>query len=243
MTKLRLDRLLANLGYGTRRTVQNLVNAGLITLDDVPLLKAEQHVALSPDLPERLRVDGEPLDPLPGLCLVMNKPLGYTCSRNEEEGALVYELLPERWRARDPALATVGRLDKETSGLLLFTDNGALLHRLTSPKHDVAKRYFFQLERPMRGDEAEIFAAGGLLLKDEKKPLLPARLEAHSPASGVLEIREGRYHQVRRMFAHVGNTVTMLHRQSIGAYVLPDDLPPGKFRIIPESALAAILGD
>ena len=101
MTKLRLDRLLANLGYGTRRTVQNLVNAGLVTLDGEPLRKAEQHIPLSPDLPDRMRVDGEPLDPLPGLSLVMNKPLGYTCSRSEEEGALVYELLPERWQARD----------------------------------------------------------------------------------------------------------------------------------------------
>lgn len=241
MKKLRLDRLLANLGYGSRRTVQNLVNAGLVTLDGQSLKKAEQHIALTEDLPERMQVDGEPLDPLPGLCLIMHKPLGYTCSRSDEEGALVYELLPERWQARDPALSTVGRLDKETSGLLFFTDNGALLHKLTSPKQEVWKRYAFKLERPLKGDEAKIFAAGDILLKDERKPLLPAKLEVHSPTTGVIEICEGRYHQVRRMFAHVGNKVTKLHRRSFGSLELPEELKAGEFRLIPESVLENLL--
>jgi 16S rRNA pseudouridine516 synthase len=242
MTKLRLDRLLANLGYGTRRTVQNLVNAGLVSLDGVPLKKSEQHIALTPDLPERMRVDGEPLDPLPGLALVMNKPLGYTCSRNEEEGTLVYDLLPERWQLRDPVLSTVGRLDKETSGLLLFTDDGALLHKLASPKHEVGKRYEFTLEKDLTGNEGELFARGGLMLKEEKKPLLPAKLEVHSPRSGVLEIREGRYHQVRRMFAHTGNTVVSLKRLSFGGFALPEDLEEGEYRMISPKELASILG-
>ena len=240
MMKFRLDRLLANLGYGTRRTVQNLVNAGDITLDGEVLKKAEQHIPLTPDLPQRMRVAGEPLDPLPGLNLIMNKPLGYTCSHREEEGQLVYDLLPERWRMREPALSTIGRLDKETSGLLLFTDNGALLHKVKSPKHELTKRYLFQLEKPLGGEEERAFAAGGLMLKEEKKPLLPARLEIHSPTSGVLEIREGRYHQVRRMFAHFGNTVTSLRRISVGGLQLPDDLQPGEFRVLSEVELAAL---
>jgi 16S rRNA pseudouridine516 synthase len=242
MRKLRLDRLLANLGYGTRRTVQNLVNAGIVTLDGETLKKAERHVFLTPDLPQRMRVAGEPLDPLPGLNLIMNKPLGYTCSHREEEGKLVYDLLPERWRRREPLLSTVGRLDKETSGLLLFTDDGALLHKVKSPKHELRKRYLFQLGKPLGGEEAHVFAAGGLLLKDETKPLLPARLEVHSPTSGVLEIQEGRYHQVRRMFAHFGNVVTSLHRLSMGGLRLPDELKPGEFRVLSEAELAALFG-
>lgn len=243
MTKLRLDRLLANLGYGTRRTVQNLVNNGQVTLDGEVLKKAEQHVALTEDLPARLLVDGEPLDPLPGLSLIMNKPLGYTCSHNEEEGKLVYDLLPERWQLRDPALSTIGRLDKETSGLLLFTDNGALLHKIKSPKHAIVKRYEFTLAKPMRGDEAKVFATGGMMLKDEKKPLLPARLEVRSPTTGVLEISEGRYHQVRKMFMEVGNTVTALQRVSMGALELPADLEPGEYRLVTEAELAPIFGE
>jgi 16S rRNA pseudouridine516 synthase len=239
--KLRLDRLLANLGYGTRRTVQNIVNAGQVTLDGIVLLKAEQHIPLSADLPERMLVNGQTLDPLPGLCLIMNKPLGYTCSHKEEEGQLVYDLLPERWRLREPALSTIGRLDKETSGLLLFTDDGALLHRLASPKHELPKRYLFTLRQPLGGGEAELFAKGGLMLPEEKKPLRPARLETHSPISGILEISEGRYHQVRRMFAHVGNEVVTLHRLSVGGLSLPEDLKVGEYRRLPEGDLTRLL--
>lgn len=240
MSKLRLDRLLANLGYGTRRTVQNLVNQGFVTLDGEPLRRSEQHISLTPDLPERLLVDGEPLDPLPGLHLVLHKPVGYTCSRTGEEGALVYELFPERWQLREPALSTVGRLDKDTSGLLLLTDDGALLHRITSPKQQIWKSYRAELARPLRGDEGKVFAGGALLLEGEKKPLLPARLRVESPTSAVVEIAEGRYHQVRRMFAAVGNHVNALHRESVGGLRLPEDLPAGEFRVATAEEIARV---
>lgn len=240
MSRLRLDRLLANLGYGTRRTVQNIVNNGQVTLDGEVLKKAEQHITLSPDLPGRLLVSGEPLDPLPGLTILLHKPTGVTCSHKEEEGELVYDLLPERWRLREPALSTVGRLDKETSGLLLLTDDGALLHRIISPKKSVRKRYLATLDRPLRGDEAKVFAAGTLLLEGERKPLLPAGLEVHSPTAVTVEVSEGRYHQVRRMFAAVGNHVLSLHRESIGGLRLPEKLAPGAFRVASPEELARI---
>ena len=127
-----------------------------------------------------MTVDGEPLDPPPGLALMLHKPLGVTCS-HKEAGPLVYDLLPERWRRRDPAISTVGRLDKETSGLLLLTDDGALLHRIISPRSHVAKRYVATLDRPLRGDEAEIFASGTLMLEGEDKPLAAGRAEEPSP--------------------------------------------------------------
>lgn len=237
---LRLDRLLANLGYGSRREVQQLVDAGAVTLDGDEVDDPGMHVALSRDLPERMQVDGEPLDPPPGLVLMMNKPLGVTCS-HKEAGPLVYGLLPPRWRRRDPALSTVGRLDKDTSGLLLMTDDGALLHRIISPRNHVPKRYRVALDRPLRGDEAETFASGALMLDGEDKPLLPATLEVLSPTSALVTVTEGRYHQVRRMFAAVGNHVVALHRDLVGELSLPEDLAPGEYRILNEADIARIL--
>jgi 16S rRNA pseudouridine516 synthase len=237
---LRLDRLLANMGYGSRREVQQLAYAGLVTLDGAPIEDADQRIAVTRDLPDRMRIRGKPLDPPPGLALMLHKPLGVTCS-HKEAGPLVYGLLPERWRRRDPAISTIGRLDKDTSGLLLMTDDGSLLHRIISPRAHISKRYHVTLDRPLQGDEAEIFAAGSLLLEGEDKPLLPAQMEVLSSTSAHLTLTEGRYHQVRRMFAAVGNHVTRLHRDRIGALSLPDDLEPGQYRLLDESDLGLIL--
>ena len=237
---LRLDRLLANLGYGSRREVQQLVRAGLVTLDGGMVEDSDRRIAVTRDLSERMRVQGRPLDPPPGFILMLHKPLGVTCS-HKEAGPLVYGLLPDRWRQRDPALSTVGRLDKETSGLLLMTDDGNLLHRIISPRANIAKRYHVTLDRPLKGDEAEIFASGTLMLEGEDKPLLPAQLEVLSPTSAHVMVTEGRYHQVRRMFAAVGNHVAALHRNRIGGLDLPEDLEPGQFRILSESDLALVL--
>jgi 16S rRNA pseudouridine516 synthase len=237
---LRLDRLLANLGYGSRREVQQLVRAGLVTLDGDVIEDSDQRIAVTRDLSERMQVQRKPLDPPPGLILMLHKPLGVTCS-HKEAGPLVYSLLPDRWRRRDPALSTVGRLDKETSGLLLMTDDGNLLHRIISPRANIPKRYHVTLDRPLRGDEAETFTAGTLLLEGEDKPLLPAQMEVLSPTSAHVTVTEGRYHQVRRMFAAVGNHVTALHRDRIGALDLPTDLEAGKFRLLGEADLALVL--
>ncbi|SCY53700.1 pseudouridine synthase [Microvirga guangxiensis] len=235
----RLDRLLANMGYGSRREVQQLVHAGLVTLDGETIEDADDRIAVTRDLSERMLIRGKPLDPPPGLALMLHKPLGVTCS-HKEAGPLVYGLLPERWRHRDPAISTIGRLDKETSGLLLMTDDGALLHRVISPRAHIPKRYHVTLDRPLRGDEAEIFAAGTLMLEGEDKPLLPARMETLSETSAYLTLTEGRYHQVRRMFAAVGNHVNALHRDRIGELAL-GDLEPGRYRLLTEADLALIL--
>ena len=236
---LRLDRLLANLGYGTRREVQGLVAAGRVRLDGVALAAADQRVAVAPDLSERMTVEGRPLDPPPGVALMMHKARGVTCS-HKETGPLVYDLLPARWRRREPALSTVGRLDKDTSGLLLITDDGALLHRVISPRSKLPKRYVATLDRPLRGDEGDIFARGTLLLEGEDRPLLPAVLEPLSPLTARLTVTEGRYHQVRRMFAAVGNHVVALHRDRVGGLELPPDLDPGAHRLLGADDLAAL---
>jgi 16S rRNA pseudouridine516 synthase len=237
---MRLDRLLANLGYGTRREVERVVWAGLVELDGVALEDADQRIAITPDLSARMTFDGAPLDPPPGLTLMLHKPVGVTCS-HKELGPLVYSLLPERWRRREPAISTVGRLDKETSGLLLLTDDGALLHKIISPRSQVSKRYDVTLDRPLRGDEEKIFASGELMLDGETKPLLPVPMEVLSTIRATVTLTEGRYHQVRRMFAAVGNHVTALHRDQVGGLTLPHDLPAGQYRILGPADLASVL--
>ena len=237
----RLDRLLANLGYGSRREVTDLVARRQVVLDGSVAKDAGARIAISADLPARMTISGQPLDPPAPLTILMHKPLDVVCS-HREAGRSVYELLPARWRARIPALSTIGRLDKDTSGLLLITDAGPFLHRVLSPRSHVAKRYVATLDRPLAGSEAEVFAAGTLMLEGEKEPLAPAVLEQLGPKQASLTITEGRYHQVRRMFAAVGNHVTALHRDRIGGLDLPDDLAESAWRILSPSEQAAIFG-
>ena len=238
---LRLDRLLANLGYGSRREVQALVAAGLVVLDGQALSDASARLAITPDLPARMTVEGRPLDPPAPLTLVLHKPLGVVCS-HKEPGRSVYELLPARWRRREPALSTVGRLDVDTSGLLLLTDDGGFLHRMISPRSHVPKRYLAELARPLNGGEGALFAAGTLMLEGETTPLKPAVLEPLSPTRARLTLTEGRYHQVRRMFAAAGNHVAALHRDRMGGLDLPADLEPGRYRVLDADERAALLG-
>lgn len=227
----RIDKLLGSMGYGSRSEIARLGKVGGIVLDGIDLTDVSRRIPVTPDLPTRMEIDGEPLDPVAGMVMLLNKPLGMTCSR-KEDGALVYDLLPDRWKRRDPAISTVGRLDKQTSGLLLLTDDGDLLHRIISPKRHVAKVYRATLARPLNGTEEVLFAAGGMVLEGEDKPLAPAVLEVLSPTEARLTVTEGRYHMVRRMFAAVGNHVEALHRERMGGLSLPDDLAPGQWRLM-----------
>ena len=236
----RADRLLANLGYGSRREVQGWIEQGAVSLDGVRVRTVGQHIPLGPDLVDRMTVKGSPLDPPAPLTLIMHKPLGLVCS-HREEGRNIYELLPSRWRSRDPALSSIGRLDAGTTGLLLITDDGPLLHRIVSPKTKVAKRYRVELARSMSGEEAAVFASGEMMLDSETTPLAPAVLEVLSPTRATLTITEGRYHQVRRMFAALSNHVTALHRESVGGLELPEELTAGDWRRLRPEELSTIL--
>lgn len=234
---MKLLRLIANLGYGSRKQVTALFREGRITDADGEVLYADDELGVHATH-DAVRVDGEALDPAPGLLLMLHKPAGYTCS-TRDQGRLIYDLLPPRFRLRDPVLSTVGRLDRETSGLLLLTDDGALLHRIISPKSEIPKVYEATLARPLRGDEAALFASGTLMLESEQKPLLPAELETLDPQRARLTLHEGRYHQVRRMFAAVGNHVETLHRPQVGGLSL-GDLAEGQWRILDDADRAAL---
>ncbi|QYF86627.1 pseudouridine synthase [Brevundimonas sp. PAMC22021] len=238
----RIDKLLGSTGYGSRAEIGRLARAGGVVLDGEDVLDVSRRIAVTPDLSARMEIDGEPLDPVPGLVVLLNKPLGMTCS-HKEDGALVYDVLPDRWRRRDPAISTIGRLDKLTTGLLLLTDDGDLLHRVISPKRHVAKVYRATLARPLQGNEGVLFASGELMLEGESKPLAPAVLEVVSPTEALLTVTEGRYHQVRRMFAAAGNHVETLHRERLGGLALPDDLAPGAWRLLNPDESASIFDE
>ena len=230
---MKLVKLIANLGYGSRKQVALMFREGRITDAAGEVLYADDRVDHA-----AIRIDGEPLDPPAGLALMLHKPVGYTCS-TKDAGRIVYDLLPARFRLRSPLLSTVGRLDRDTSGLLLMTDDGQLLHRIVSPKSKLPKVYEATLAQDLRGDEAALFASGTLLLESETTPLAPAALEVLGPRHARLTLTEGRYHQVRRMFAAVGNHVEALHRPRVGGLSL-GDLPAGQWRVLGEHDLSTL---
>lgn len=227
------------MGYGSRKEMARLAKAGGIVLDGAELIDVTKRIPVTRDLPTRMTVDGEPLDPVAGMVILLNKPLGMTCS-HKEEGALVYDILPRRWKSRTPMISSVGRLDKQTSGLLLLTDDGDLLHRIVSPKRHVKKTYRAKLARPLSGTEGELFASGQMMLEGEDKPLVPAKLEVISQTEALLSVFEGRYHQVRRMFAATGNHVEELHRESLGGLSLREGMRPGEWELLSEAEISLI---
>lgn len=234
---MKLVRLIANLGYGSRKQVMLLFREGRITDAEGEVLYSDDKVPH-----EAIFIDGDPLDPAPGIVIAMHKPVGYTCS-TRDPSRLVYDLLPPRFRLRDPALSTVGRLDRETSGLLLFTDDGQLLHRIISPKANVAKIYEAHLAQDLRGDEVELFASGTLMLESETTPLAPARMQVLGPRHARITLTEGRYHQVRRMFAATGNAVDALERVAVGGLRLADlELESGQWRALDPDDIARVFG-
>ncbi|MBR5895123.1 MAG: rRNA pseudouridine synthase [Akkermansia sp.] len=230
---MRLDAILSRYGYCSRREAAQWIKRGRVTVNGVvaksPSAKAELNEVL---------VNGEPIEFPDGLYVALNKPLGCTCS-HREEGELVYDLLPQRWLNRGDGVSSVGRLDKETSGLLLLTDDGAFVHALTSPKRHVPKVYEFECSAPVPQSAVALFASGELLLNGEKTPCLPAELEITGECTGRLTLHEGRYHQVRRMLAAAGAPVEVLTRIAIGPLTLAElNLAPGEWAAIDPAVFA-----
>lgn len=225
MQGIRLDKLLSNLGYASRKEVAFWAKAGrLSTTAGEPILKAAAKV-----YPQEVLLDGEALDPYE-LIILLHKPVGVTCSRRDRP-PLIFDLLPPRFDKRSPSLSCVGRLDKDTSGAILLTDNGQLLHRLTAPGWKMPKVYKIETSLPITLPQLERLAAGGWCLPGEDKPLAPALAQANGSHSLDLILTEGRYHQVKRMLEAVGNPLTSLHRASFAGFAV-GDLAPGQWRYL-----------
>ena len=220
----RIDAHLSSLGYCTRSEAKKFLRIYELYVKEErifdPSLKAYHN---------DITVNNEALDP-ETITILLNKPSEFICSHNDA-GSLIYALIPQRWNRRNPKISTIGRLDVDTTGAIILTDDGALNHKLSSPKSDVSKVYEATLAVPLKGDEKEIFASGELMLNGEKKPLLPAKLEVLGETHVRLEICEGKYHQVKRMFAAVGNRVLTLHRVSFGGFTI-EDLKEGSYKFI-----------
>ncbi len=236
---MKLSQVLFSQGFGARRECEGLVLAGHVSLQgricDDPFLEVE---------PEGLsfQVRGETWAYHAKALLVMNKPAGHECSQKPRHHPSVYSLLPPPLRRRD--VQSVGRLDEDTTGLLLFTDDGALNHRLISPKRHVPKVYEAACKHPVTAEQVESLLSGVTLL-DDPEPVRAAAAEALGERGDGLHglrltLTEGKYHQVKRMVAAVGNRVEGLHRARFGGLSLPDDLAPGQWRWLagPEEILA-----
>ena len=222
----RIDQILASLGYGSRRKVRRFVVDGRVTVSggvqDDPGGKAE---------PASVQLDDAPLEFPEGIFVILHKPAGCVCSRDLREGRRIYDLLPPRWLQRGPAVTSIGRLDRDTTGVLLVTDNHALVHRLTSPRHHVDKVYQATLDRAPEPRLVDELASGTLRLAGEDKPCAAAQLVLRGGAEVEITVHEGRFHQVKRMFAHFGYEVCRLHRSRLGDYTL-GDLSAGQWRAL-----------
>ncbi|WP_368030009.1 pseudouridine synthase [Arcobacter sp. s6] len=220
----RIDAHLSNLGYCTRSEAKKFLRIYELCIKEKrvfdPSIKAYH---------DDITINKEAIDP-ETITILLNKPAGFICSHNDA-GSLIYALIPNRWNRRNPKISTIGRLDVDTTGAIILTDDGALNHKLSSPKSDVLKIYEATLAVPLKGDEAQIFSSGELMLNGETKSLLPAKLEVLSSTHVRLEICEGKYHQVKRMFAAVGNRVLTLHRVKFDSFDV-EDLEEGAYKFI-----------
>lgn len=219
----RLDQTLSNLGYCSRREVRYWLRDKRVRVAGELATNASQKVD-----PATVSVDDAALDHPGDILVMLNKPLGYVCSHDSNEGPRIYDLLPARWQARNPKVVSVGRLDKDTTGLILLTDQSALVQQLTSPKHHVDKVYLVTVEKELDTELIDLFAKG-IDLVSEPQPCLPAKLEIIEPYIARVVLNEGKYHQVRRMFAACGYHVVALHREQFGQYTL-GELAVGEWR-------------
>lgn len=233
--QVRLDKFLADAGAGTRSQVKGFLKKGLVTVNGEPARKPEQKISPETDL---IVFQGTVLSYTEFYYYMLNKPSGYVSATDDNTAPTVLSLLKG---APGKGLFPVGRLDKDTEGLLLITNDGALAHRLLSPRHHVDKTYFVRADGAVTEDDCSRLEAGVDIGED--RPTLPARaaLLSSGPVSEVeLTIHEGKFHQVKRMFQAVGKPVLYLRRLSMGSLTLDETLPPGQYRPLREEEIAAL---
>ncbi|MBR4291457.1 MAG: rRNA pseudouridine synthase [Oscillospiraceae bacterium] len=230
----RLDKFLCDSGVGTRSQVKVILKAGRVTVDGKP--ERDNSRKIDPDV-HVIMLDGEVLGGRRRMVLMLNKPAGFVTATEDAADRTVMELIPDRYRHLD--LKPVGRLDKATEGLLLFTNDGDLLHRLISPKKEVPKVYYARHEGQATQEDVDAFAAG-LTLRDGTK-CLPAKLEPLGAGESLVTVCEGKYHQVRRMMASRNMTVLYLERRQ-EAFLKLANLPRGMVRELTEAEIGQLEG-
>ncbi|MFL0797648.1 MAG: 16S rRNA pseudouridine(516) synthase RsuA [Cellvibrionaceae bacterium] len=229
---MRLDKFISNSTGISRSNVKKLLKAGAITINRDEAKDPAYHVQ---DYDEVL-LDGEPVQTPAPRYFMLNKPVGYVSALKDGNHATVMELIDEPLKDK---LRIVGRLDIDTTGLLLITDDGQWLHRITSPKHDCSKRYYALTANDIDPNAVDKFAKG-ILLEGERNSTKPASLEIIYSNEARLTISEGKYHQVKRMFAATGNRVEELHREAIGAIELDPELEPGEYRPLTQAEIESV---
>lgn len=228
---LPLAQILFSQGFGTRRDCAALISAGLVRVGDAVV--DDPHAVL-PTEGLVFSVQGKAWTYQARALLMLHKPADYECSAKPRHHPSVLGLLPAPLRQR--GVQPVGRLDADTTGLLLLTDNGALIHRLTSPKHHVTKVYEVTCKHPLAEDTVARLL-GGVVLDDDPAPVSALACEATGERQLRMTLTEGRYHQVKRMVAATGNRVEALHRSAVGPWTLPPDLAPGAWRWLDATAV------
>lgn len=234
---MRLDRFLCETGFGTRSEVKALLKKGLVTVDGEIIRRPEQKIDEKKD---QVCCNGKPAVYVDFVYIMLHKPAGVVTATEDRRERTVLDLLDDEWK-RD--LFPVGRLDKDTEGLLLLTNDGELAHQLLSPRKHVDKTYYVQLQGTLMEEHCALFA-GGLDIGDEK-PTLPARLEilkSGEKSEAFVTIQEGRFHQVKRMFHAVGCEVIYLKRLSMGSLVLDKTLGKGSYRELTEQEINQLKG-
>ena len=231
----RLDKFICDSGAGTRSQVKVILKAGRVTVDGKPT--KDGSIKIDPQK-NVICLDGEPLDGKRRVVLMLNKPAGFVTATEDKTDRTVMELLPKEYAHL--GLNPVGRLDKATEGLLLFTNDGDLLHRLISPKKEVPKCYYARHEGTATAEDVAAFREG-LTLRDGLH-CLPAQLEPLAAGESLITVCEGKYHQVRRMMASRGMTVTYLERRCEGCLTL-GNLPRGQVRELTDGEIAQLEKD
>ncbi|HNR82857.1 MAG: 16S rRNA pseudouridine(516) synthase [Rubrivivax sp.] len=237
---MRLSELLFSQGFGTRRVCAGLVEQGLVRLGERRCTDPSAEVDLSAG-PLRYEVQGQAWTYHPRAYLMLHKPAGFECSHRPGRWPSVYTLLPAPLRQRPTAgkvagVQAVGRLDQDTTGLLLLSDDGAFIHRMNAPRRHVPKVYEVGTRHPLDERQLERLRSG-VVLDDDPRPVVAAAAEASGERQLRLTLTEGKYHQVKRMLAAVGNRVETLHRSRIGGLSLPAELAPGQWRWLEPSEL------
>ena len=233
MPALTVERLLASIGFGSRKESRALVRMGLVELEG---RLVEDPFEELPVRPEVITVNGEEILTVEKLYIMLYKPVDVECSHNARDHRSVFELVPDRFTAM--GIQTVGRLDADSTGLLLMSNQGDFIHKVESPKKGLLKKYKVTLARPFTEEQrAELLS--GVMLKDERRPVDAKEIIADE-GSVTISIGEGLYHQVRRMFAAVGNHVETLERESIGPVVLDRSLGLGGWRFLTEDEIKAL---